>query len=177
MSLGLAEQLLPDDPQAVQQLLAEARAATSSALAELRDLVHGIHPPGTRASRPGRGSEALALANPIPTSVVTHLPGRLPAPVESAAYFAVAEVLTNAIKHAHAQHIEITVEFTAHPGSTAGLPAMRVSDDGHGGASLDGGSGLRGVVRRLGAFDGTLIVDSPPGGPTEIRTSLPCASS
>ncbi|MFD8421686.1 sensor histidine kinase [Streptomyces sp. NPDC059466] len=177
MSLGLAEQLLPDDPQAVQQLLSEARAATSSALAELRDLVQGIHPP-VLADRGLDGAlKALALANPIPTSVVTRLPGRLPAPVESAAYFAVAEVLTNAIKHAHAQHIEITVEFTAHPSTTAGLLAMRVSDDGQGGASLDGGSGLRGVVRRLGAFDGTLIIDSPPGGPTKIWMSLPCASS
>ncbi|QFZ71935.1 sensor histidine kinase [Streptomyces fagopyri] len=177
MSLGLAEQLLPDDPHAVQQLLAEARATTSSALAELRDLVHGIHPP-VLADRGLDGAlRALALANPIPTSVVTRLPGRLPAPVESAAYFAVAEVLANAIKHAHAQHIEITVEFTAHPSTTAGVLAMRVSDDGRGGASLDGGSGLRGVVRRLGAFDGTLLVDSPPGGPTEIRMSLPCASS
>ncbi|MFG2259048.1 sensor histidine kinase [Streptomyces mirabilis] len=177
MSLGLAEQLLPDDPQAVQQLLAEARASTSSALAELRDLVRGIHPP-VLADRGLDGAlQALALANPIPTTVVTHLPGRLPAPVESAAYFAVAEALANAIKHAQARHIQITVEFTPHPSTTAGLLTMRVSDDGRGGARPDGGTGLRGIARRLAAFDGTLTADSPPGGPTEIRMSLPCASS
>ncbi|MET9038752.1 sensor histidine kinase [Streptomyces mirabilis] len=177
MSLGLAEQLLPDDPQAVQQLLAEARASTSSALAELRDLVRGIHPP-VLADRGLDGAlQALALANPIPTTVVTRLPGRLPAPVESAAYFAVAEALANAIKHAQARHIQITVEFTPHPGTTAGLLTMRVSDDGRGGARPDGGTGLRGIARRLAAFDGTLTADSPPGGPTEIRMSLPCASS
>ncbi|MFJ8941484.1 sensor histidine kinase [Streptomyces sp. NPDC102365] len=177
MSLGLAEQLLPDDPQAVRQLLAEARESTAGALAELRDLVRGIHPP-VLADRGLDGAlQALALANPIPTTLATRLPGRLPAPVESAAYFAVAEALTNAIKHAGARHIRITVEFTPHPGTTAGLLTMRVSDDGRGGATLDGGTGLRGIARRLSAFDGTLTADSPPGGPTEIRMSLPCASS
>ena len=177
MSLGLAEQLLPDDPQGARQLLAEARASTAGALAELRDLVRGIHPP-VLADRGLDGAlKALALANPIPTTVVTRLPGRLPAPVESAAYFAVAEALANAIKHARARRIRITVEFTPHPGTTAGLLTMRVSDDGGGGADPDGGTGLRGVARRLAAFDGTLTVDSPPGGPTEIRMSLPCASS
>jgi signal transduction histidine kinase len=171
MSLGLAEQLLHDNPQAVQQLLAEARESTSSALTELRDLVRGIHPP-VLADRGLDGAlKALALVNPIPTTVTTHLPGRLPAPVESAAYFAVAEALSNAIKHAGAQHIRIVVEFAA------GQLVMRVSDDGRGGASIDAGTGLRGVARRLAAFDGTLAVDSPPGGPTEIRMSLPCASS
>ncbi|WP_328684829.1 sensor histidine kinase [Streptomyces sp. NBC_00343] len=177
MSLGLAEQLLPQNPQAVAELLAEARASTAGALAELRDLVRGIHPP-VLADRGLDGAlKALALANPISTTVVTSLPGRLPAPVESAAYFAVAEALTNAIKHAQAQRIEIGVEFTPRPGTTAGLLTMWVYDDGRGGAALDAGTGLRGVARRLSAFDGTLTADSPPGGPTEIRMSLPCASS
>jgi signal transduction histidine kinase len=171
----LAEQLLPNDPQAVQQLLAEARESTSSALTELRDLVRGIHPP-VLADRGLDGAlRALALVNPIPTTVVTRLPGRLPAPIESAAYFAVAEVLSNAIKHAQAQQIRITVEFVPHRGG-AGELTMLVSDDGRGGASIDAGTGLRGIVRRLAAFDGTLTVDSPPGGPTEVRMSLPCVS-
>jgi signal transduction histidine kinase len=177
MSLGLAEQLLPQDPRAVAELLAEARASTAGALTELRDLVRGIHPP-VLADRGLDGAlDALALANPIPTTVVTSLPGRLPAPVESAAYFAVAEALTNAIKHAQAQRIDIHVEFTPYPGTTAGLLSIRVRDDGRGGAAPEAGTGLRGVARRLSAFDGTLTADSPPGGPTEIRMSLPCASS
>jgi signal transduction histidine kinase len=171
MSLGLAEQLLPGDPEAVQRLLAEAREATAGALAELRDLVRGIHPP-VLADRGLDGAlRALALVNPIPTTVEIRLPGRLPAPVESAAYFAATEALSNAIKHARAQHIGITVEFAA------GTLTMGVRDDGRGGASIDAGTGLRGIARRLAAFDGTLTVDSPPGGPTEIRMSLPCGSS
>ncbi|MFI5958789.1 sensor histidine kinase [Cryptosporangium sp. NPDC051539] len=171
MRLGLAEQLVLDDPLAARQLLAEARASTAGALAELRDLVRGIHPP-VLADRGLDGAlRALALANPIPTTVVTDLPGRLPAPVESAAYFAVAEALTNAIKHSGARHIRITVEFAA------GSLTLRVRDDGRGGARLDGGTGLRGVARRLAAFDGTVVADSPPGGPTEMRMSLRCASS
>ncbi|WP_234540620.1 sensor histidine kinase [Streptomyces shenzhenensis] len=177
MSLGLAEQMLHDDPQAVQRMLAEAREATTDALAELRDLVRGIHPP-VLADRGLDGAlRALALVNPTPTTVVTRLPGRLPAPVEAAAYFAVTEALSNAIKHAGARSIHIEVEFTPHPGGSAGILTMRVSDDGHGGADVDAGTGLRGIARRLAAFDGNLTVDSPPGGPTEIRMSLPCASS
>jgi signal transduction histidine kinase len=173
MSLGLAEQLLADDPQAARRLLVEARESTSSALVELRDLVRGIHPP-VLADRGLDGAlQALALVNPVPTSVVINLPGRLPAPVESAAYFAVAEALTNAIKHAEAHRIQITLEFV----EETGLLSILVSDDGRGGASIDAGTGLRGVARRLAAFDGTLVVDSPVGGPTEVRMTLPCELS
>ncbi|MFJ6216164.1 sensor histidine kinase [Streptomyces sp. NPDC092296] len=174
MSLGLAEQLLADDPQAVARLLAEARESTSTALVELRDLVRGIHPP-VLADRGLDGAiQALALANPVPTAVAVHVPGRLPAPVESAAYFAVAEALANAIKHAHAHRISIRLEYTAGGG---GLLEIVVSDDGRGGASFEGGTGLRGIERRLNAFDGTMNVDSPVGGPTDVRMSLPCVLS
>ena len=173
MSLGLAEQLLAEDPQAARRLLVEARESTTTALVELRDLVRGIHPP-VLADRGLDGAlHALALANPVPTSVAINLPGRLPAPVESAAYFAVAEALTNAIKHAQAHRILIRLEFV----EEAGLLSIGVSDDGRGGASIDAGTGLRGIQRRLAAFDGTLTVDSPVGGPTDVRMSLPCALS
>jgi signal transduction histidine kinase len=174
MSIGLAEQLLADDPQAARRLLVEARESTSSALVELRDLVRGIHPP-VLADRGLDGAlQALALANPVPTSVVIHLPGRLPAPVESAAYFAVAEALTNAIKHAEANRILIRLEFLE---EDSGRLSILVPDDGRGGASIGAGTGLRGIERRLAAFDGTLVVDSPVGGPTEVRMSLPCELS
>lgn len=175
MSLGLAEAMLADDPHAARRLLVEARESTSTALAELRDLVRGIHPP-VLADRGLDGAvQALALVNPVPTSVEIHLPGRLPAPVESAAYFAVAEALTNAIKHADARQVRITLEF--HERAEGGLLSIVVSDDGGGGADLDGGTGLRGVARRLAAFDGTLVVDSPVGGPTDVRMALPCELS
>lgn len=174
MSLGLAEQLLAEDPQAVARLLSEARESTSTALAELRNLVRGIHPP-VLADRGLDGAiQTLALVSPVATTVTIDVPGRLPASAESAAYFAVAEVLANAIKHAKAQHISI---WLAYDGDGGGLLSMAVSDDGGGGASLDGGTGLRGIERRLGAFDGTMSVDSPVGGPTDVRMSLPCVLS
>ena len=171
MSLGLAEQLLSADPEAARRLLLEARESTSTALVELRDLVRGIHPP-VLADRGLDGAvQALALVNPVPTTVVIDLPGRLPAPVESAAYFTIAEALANAIKHSGARNILIDV------GYADGMLSMGVRDDGRGGARLDAGNGLRGIERRLAAFDGELAVDSPVGGPTEVRMSLPCALS
>lgn len=174
MSLGLAEQLLADDPQAVARLLAEARESTTTALAELRDLVRGIHPP-VLADRGLDGAvQALALVSPVPTTVDVDIPGRLPAPVESAAYFAVAEAVANALKHAQAQRISVLLQHTAERG---GLLRITVGDDGRGGASFEGGTGLRGIARRLSAFDGTVHVDSPVGGPTEVRMSLPCVLS
>jgi signal transduction histidine kinase len=174
MSLGLAEQLLAENPQAVAGLLSEARESTSTALVELRDLVRGIHPP-VLADRGLDGAvQALALGNPVPTTVSIRIPGRLPAAVESAAYFAVAEALANAIKHANAHRISIFLEYT---GEGGGRLRIGVSDDGRGGASFEGGTGLRGIERRLSAFDGTMTVDSPVGGPTDVRMSLPCALS
>jgi signal transduction histidine kinase len=174
MSLGLAEQLLAQDPQAVARLLSEARESTTTALVELRSLVRGIHPP-VLADRGLDGAiQALALVTPVPTEVVVHIPGRLPASVESAAYFAVAEALANAVKHAKAHHISIRLEHTDEGG---GLLGIVVSDDGRGGASFDGGTGLRGIERRLSAFDGTVSLNSPAGGPTDVRMSLPCALS
>jgi signal transduction histidine kinase len=180
ISLGLAEQLMVQDPQTAQRLVTEARESTSGALSDLRDLVRGIHPP-VLADRGLEGAvEALAMVNPVPTTVDFRLPGRLPPPVESAAYFAIAEALSNAIKHAASRRILITAEFapgTGNEGGAAGLLSIHVSDDGHGGARIGGGTGLRGIERRLSAFDGTLTVDSPPGGPTTVRMQVPCELS
>jgi signal transduction histidine kinase len=171
MSLGLAEQMMVKDPEAARLLLLEARESTSTALVELRDLVRGIHPP-VLADRGLEGAvQALALVNPVPTTVTVDLPGRLPAPVETAGYFAIAEALANAIKHSGARHILITVGFAG------GQLLIQVSDDGRGGAQIRAQGGLRGVERRLKAFDGTLTLNSPAGGPTDVRMSLPCALS
>ncbi|WHT15791.1 sensor domain-containing protein [Crossiella sp. CA-258035] len=168
MSLGMAEQLMAKDPQAAQELLAEARQANTQALAELRDLVRGIHPP-VLADRGLAGAvQALVMANPLPTDVEIELPGRLPAPVESAAYFAVAEALTNVVKHSGAA--KAWVRLTHSDGQLHVL----VGDDGHGGADASGGTGLRGIERRLSAFDGRVMVTSPPGGPTVVVMDLPC---
>jgi signal transduction histidine kinase len=171
MSLAMAEQQLERDPDGARALLTEARTASSDALAELRDLVRGIHPP-VLADRGLDGAvRALALAAPLAVEVEVTVPQRLPAPVESAAYFAVAEALTNVAKHAHAQHAWVRV-------SAAGDElTLTVRDDGRGGADPGRGTGLRGIGRRLGAFDGTLAVESPEGGPTTLVMVLPCASS
>jgi signal transduction histidine kinase len=104
----------------------------------------------------------------VPTDVAVDLPGRLPAPVESAAYFAIAETMTNAIKHSRATKIMVVIR---HRGA---LLEILVSDNGRGGADPATGTGLRGIERRLAAFDGTLAVDSPLGGPTDVRMTLPC---
>ncbi len=176
MSLGLAERFA-DDPETVRRLLAEARASTADALTDLRDLVRGIHPP-VLADRGLDGAvRALALASPVPTEVEVRLPGRLPDPVETAAYFAIAETLTNAIKHAAPTRIRIDVAFIPQPDRGDGELKLTVADDGHGGARIEDGGGLLGVARRLAAFDGTLTLDSPDGGPTHVRMQLPCALS
>ncbi|WP_375498330.1 sensor histidine kinase [uncultured Jatrophihabitans sp.] len=171
MTLALAEDQFADDPEAALALVAEARASSSAALTELRDLVRGIHPP-VLADRGLVGAvHALALASPLPADVHADGVGRLPAPVESAAYFAVAEALANVIKHSGARHAVIALE---HAGDTL---RVAVRDDGRGGADPACGTGLRGIERRLSAFDGSLAVSSPPGGPTVVAMVLPCASS
>jgi signal transduction histidine kinase len=171
MSLGMADELVGQDPAAVRELLAEARRATTEALAELREVVRGIHPP-VLADRGLDGAvQALALASPLPTEVEIDIPARLPAPVESAAYFAVAETLTNVVKHSRADRAWVRLRHAD------GRLAMEVGDDGRGGADPAAGSGLRGIQRRLAAFDGTLAVTSPPGGPTVVTMELPCESS
>ncbi|GGV40241.1 histidine kinase [Actinomadura cremea] len=171
MNIGLAEEMLKHDPTTAARLLAEAREAGGTALTELRDLVRGIHPP-VLAERGLEGAvRALALGLPLPVDVRTELTGRVDAPVESAAYFAVAETLANVVKHSSAQRAWVQVE---HDGRRL---LMIVGDDGTGGADPARGSGIRGIERRLAAFDGTMAVTSPTGGPTVVTMELPCALS
>jgi signal transduction histidine kinase len=170
MSIGMAEELVDRDPAAARQLLAEAREASGTALDELRSLVRGIHPP-VLADRGVSGAvQALALAAPFPVEVELSIPVRLPPPAESAAYFAVAEALTNVIKHAHATHAQISIRFEGD------ILRIQVQDNGTGGADPARGSGLHGIERRLSAFDGRLTVSSPIGGPTVLSMELPCES-
>ena len=169
MSLRAAERLFATSPGAALALVGEAREMSSRALTELRDLVRGIHPPVLADRGLGDAVRALALETPVATKLDIDLPGRLAEPVESAAYFAVAEVLANAAKHAQARMVEI------HMLHTGDVLRIAVTDDGIGGADPAMGSGLRGVERRLGTFDGILAVNSPPGGPTIVVIEVPCA--
>ncbi|GAB2840483.1 sensor domain-containing protein [Streptomyces deserti] len=171
MDLGTIEALLDKDPAQAKELIAQARKSSVEALTELRELVRGIHPPVLAERGLGDAVRALALRLPVPTEVNVELPGRAEAPVESAVYFAVSEVLTNAVKHAGADRIWVDLHHTDDR-----LRAT-VTDNGKGGAVIGAGSGLAGVERRLGTFDGVLAVSSPAGGPTMVTMEIPCALS
>jgi len=198
LTLDAAGRLIDTDPAAARALLYEARDASAKALAELRDLVRGIHPPVLADRGLTDAVRALALDSPLRVRVTEALPGepepgrpgqsgqpgrpsgpgtpgrrpaRLPAPVESAAYFAVSELLANVAKHSGAAAAEVDVWHSD------GSLRVRVSDDGAGGADPSRGTGLSGIARRLAAFDGVLVVSSPAGGPTVVTLEIPCALS
>ncbi|MEV7171549.1 sensor domain-containing protein [Streptomyces sp. NPDC093224] len=177
MTLGTVEALLDKDPAKARELLTMTRQSSADALTELRNLVQGIHPPVLAERGLGDAVRALALRMPMPVEVRVELGGRAQAPVETAVYFAVSELLTNAVKHAGADRLRVTI------GHSAGVLAAEVGDNGKGGAGFasDGGrgagsgsTGLLGIRRRVGAFDGTLTLDSPIGGPTVVRLEIPC---
>ena len=181
MPLDAAGQLLDTSPAAARALLAEARDSSVKALAELRDLVRGIHPPVLADRGLADAVRALALDSALQVGVTSELPARPPAPVESAAYFAVSELLANVSKYARADRVWIDIRYD---GATngggmhgGGMLRIGVTDDGRGGADPAGGTGLRGIERRLAAFDGVLAVSSPPSGPTVMNMEIPCALS
>ncbi|EST36342.1 sensor histidine kinase [Streptomyces roseochromogenus] len=171
LQLGAVDRKMTQDPEEARRLLRQARTSSVQALSELRDLVRGIHPPVLAERGLADALRALGLASPLHVTVVADLPGRPPDPVESAVYFAVSELLTNALKHAEAQRVEILAWYEE------GTLHARVTDDGHGGADTSAGSGLEGIRRRLASFDGVLEIDSPPGGPTVMKMELLCALS
>ena len=171
LSLGMADSMMDKDPETARRLVSEAKETTDAALGELRSVVRGIHPP-VLADRGLAGAvEALALDMAVPVDVRARLDGRPPAPVESAVYFAVAECLANIGKHAQARHAWIRL------GHADGVLRVEVGDDGRGGADPGSGTGMTGVMRRLGTFDGSMMVSSPKGGPTIVTLEVPCALS
>src|SRR5262249_14023783 len=165
------ERVLPSSPNAARALVAGAGEPWVRALNELRNLIRGICPPVLADRGLGHAVQALVLDTPLPTTLEIDLPGRPTPPVESACYFAIAEALANAVKHAGARSAQIRIRHAA------GLLRIEVSDDGIGGADPALGTGLLGVERRLGTFDGILAVNSPPGGPTMVVMEVPCALS
>ncbi|HEX5497349.1 MAG TPA: sensor domain-containing protein [Mycobacteriales bacterium] len=171
MNVGMARDLLVKDPPMAAMLLDEAAESTGLALAELRDLVRGIHPPVLSDRGLDGAVRALALASPLPVRVDSVLPGRPRPPVEAAGYFAVAEALANMAKHSGATSGWVRIRHAD------GCLRLVVGDHGRGGAVITPGAGLHGIARRLAAFDGTLVVTSPPGGPTTVSMELPCELS
>jgi PAS domain S-box-containing protein len=168
LMLRRAEALLAEgDPQA-PALVGAANDALADALAELRELARGIHPAVLTDRGLGPALEMLAGRSSIPCELAVALDERLPPPVEAAAYYLVAEALTNASKHARASRVRIELQ------RTDGTAVVQVSDDGVGGADQDGGSGLRGLGDRVEALGGRLALSSTPGAGTTLSARIPC---
>ena len=148
-------------------LLDQAQDELQTSLGELRELARGIHPAVLSRHGLAPALDGLAARAPVPVTLEAGGAERLPAPVESAAYFVVAEALVNVAKYAGATQASVRV---ARSGDRL---TVDVADDGVGGADAERGSGLRGLADRVAALDGTLTVDSPVGGGTRLRAELP----
>ncbi|MER5551540.1 sensor domain-containing protein [Streptomyces sp. NPDC002793] len=168
MTLTAAESLMEQNPEAARALLTEAKGNSVRALNELRDLVHGVHPPLLADRGLVDAVRTLGLELPLPVHVTGEVPGRLPAPVESAAYFAIAELLGNVVKHADADQVSVDFRYDHR------VLRAAVHDNGVGGATAENGGGIRGIERRLAAFDGTLALTSPQGGGTSAALEIGC---
>ncbi|MGW1076342.1 sensor histidine kinase [Streptomyces sp. NPDC002537] len=169
VNLGLAKATMKDLPDDAREVIDEAHREAKQAIAELRDLVRGLHP----AVLEDRGLDAalsgIADRTPLPVRLRVDLTSR-PAPaIEAVAYFVVSEALANIVKHAQASGVDITVE------RFGGILLVVVSDDGVGGADPSGGTGLAGLAKRVASVDGTFSISSPVGGPTVVTVELPCA--
>jgi signal transduction histidine kinase len=171
MTLSRAQDKLEEDPKGAAELLDGAHGESKKAMKELRDLVRGIHPSvltdrGLDAAVSGLGERC-----PVPCAIRVELRDRRPpAAVETAAYFVVAESLTNVARHSGATRATVEIRWDGDQ------LLVTIADDGRGGASRAPGSGLEGLSQRVEALDGRLTVSSPEGGPTTIRAELPCAS-
>jgi signal transduction histidine kinase len=172
MNLGMAQEKLDAaDDETARELIANAHRNAVDALADLRDLARGIHPPALDNGL-AIALESLAASSAIPATVTAQLPER-PAPaIETIAYFCAAELIANATKHSYANQIKIEIKS-----ERTGLLLLRISDDGIGGADTARGSGLDGLAQRVSTVDGRLDISSPPGGPTIVTVNLPLRAS
>ncbi|WP_405611138.1 sensor histidine kinase [Streptomyces sp. NBC_01508] len=166
MTLGLARLENPGEP--LGGLLAKAHDEAGTVLVEIRELIRGIHPQVLTDRGLKDAVEDVADRSTVPVDVRFELPGRLPEPVETAAYFAVSEALANVAKHSGAERAEVCGKIAD------GELVVEVRDDGAGGADFSGGTGLQGVADRISVLDGHLVVSSPAGGPTVFRLRIPC---
>ncbi|MGW3075326.1 sensor domain-containing protein [Kitasatospora sp. NPDC001132] len=171
MTLGLAEYELRERDGRAAELVTRARGEARQALEQLRGLVRGIHPQVLTDHGLAAAVDEVAQRHPIPVATDIELPERLPAPVETTAYFTVTEALTNAAKHSGATAI------TVHGRVSHGRLVVQVTDDGRGGADPAAGAGLAGLADRVALLRGRLMVTSPTGGPTTLRLEVPCSGS
>jgi signal transduction histidine kinase len=154
----------------VDELLTSAVEELQNAVAELRELARGIHPAILTEGGLTAALDSLAARSPVPVTVSTELDGGLPDNVEATAYFLASEALANVAKHAHATTASVDAR------REDGTLVIAVVDDGVGGAGLDRGSGLRGLVDRVEALGGQLRIESPTGGGTRVVAEIPCES-
>jgi signal transduction histidine kinase len=168
--IGAARRAIARDPATAGEVLDRAQDAAELALADLRTVVRGILPPVLDDRGLAAALAGLAAGSGVPCVVEVDVPGRCAASVEATAYFVVAEALTNVAKHSGARTAAVTVR------RAGDRLRLTVTDDGHGGADESHGSGLAGIRRRVGAYDGRFTLTSPPGGPTTIDVELPCGS-
>jgi signal transduction histidine kinase len=176
MNLGMARARFSDVPEPAKQAIADAHEEALLALSEVREFIRGLHP----AVLNDRGLDAalsgLAARAPLPVKLTVEMARPAAPSIEAVAYFIVSEALTNVVKHAQATRAFVTVT------RKGDQLRIAVSDDGAGGAVVggdnetEGGTGLRGLMQRAASVDGTLTIDSPPGGPTVITAELPCES-
>ena len=174
MDLGMAKEKFQSDPEAARVLVEASHEEAKRVLAELRDLVRGIHPAVLTDRGLDAAISAVAARSPVPVGVDVRLGGRLPEAVEVAAYFVVVEALTNVAKHSGAREASVLVRREGGAGTGGGRLVVDVVDNGIGGADAAKGSGLAGLRDRLAALDGRLTVDSPTGGPTWVMAEIPC---
>ena len=167
MNLGMARAQATSLDEA-HQAIAAAHEETKAALAELRNLIRGLHPPVLEDRGLDAALSGVTARMPIPVRLTVNVPGRPPPMIEAVAYFVVSEGLTNITKHAQASQADVFVE------QTGGRLHIIVTDDGVGGADPARGTGLAGLARRAESVDGTLDIASPPGGPTLLTVDLPC---
>lgn len=167
MTLGLARLDAPPGGPLAEQL-AKAHGEAEKALAELRELIHGIHPQVLADYGLEAAVADAADRSAVPVDVELDISGRLPQPVEAAAYFVVCEALANVGRHSGASRVTIS------GGHEDGRLTLDILDDGRGGASTANGTGLTGLADRVSVLDGRLFLSSPPGGPTLLRVEIPC---
>jgi PAS domain S-box-containing protein len=167
LALRLAIGRLDSDPAAARAALEGAGDELALALDELRELARGLHPAVLTDHGLGAAVGMLAGRAPIPVEIDDVPDERLPEPVEAAAYYLIAEALTNVAKYAQASAVRVRVV------ASDGSVEVDVADDGVGGADPAAGSGLRGLADRVEALGGTLAVDSPAGGGTSLRATIP----
>ncbi len=169
MELGRAREKLASDPEAARKLIESSHEDSKLVLAELRDLVRGIHPAVLTDRGLDAAISAIAGRSPIPVEVEIKLKDRQPDEVEGTAYFVIVEALTNVAKHSQATKAKVSID------RNRGWLHLEITDNGRGGANPSNGTGIRGLRDRILALDGQFWLSSPPGKGTTIKVEIPCA--